>query len=269
MASHVTPVLAKRREKSASHKHLVQFYDDERALAKNVSHYLGEGLRQGEILVAIATPGHVAGFTRELEEQGLEPAAAMRQGRLLFLDAGETLARFMVDGQPDSGRFDDSVGDLIRQLHAQAGDLGLRAYGEMVDVLWNAGHSTAAMRLEALWNELLAANRFSLLCAYQIDVFGKEFQAGVLDGVLCAHTRLVSAGADGDLEGAVNSAIEQVLGSRAKGLKLLIQADFRPAWAVVPQAEATVLWLRNNLPDYADEILARARGAYRSLSHAN
>jgi hypothetical protein len=81
----------------------------------------------------------------------------------------------------------------------------------------------------------------------------------------------MSAGADGNLEGAVNDAIEQVLGSRAKELKLLINANFRPAWAVVPQAEATVLWLRNNLPHYADEILARARGSYQAAltGHAN
>jgi hypothetical protein len=264
MATPGTPVLSKRQENSGSHTHLVQFYDDERVLAKNVSDYLGEGLRRGETLVVIATPGHRDAFTRELDRQGFEPARAMREGRLLLLDAGETLAGFMQDGQPHPRRFENTVGALIRKLRAQAGDAGLRAYGEMVDLLWNAGHSLAAMRLEQLWNELLGANRFSLLCAYQIDVFGKEFQVGVLDGVLCAHTHLVPARANGELEGAVNDAIEQVLGSRAKGLKLLIKANFRPAWAVVPQAEATVLWLRNNLPDYADEILARARGYYQA-----
>jgi hypothetical protein len=262
-------MLSKRREKTGSHKHAVQFYDDERVLAKNVSHYLGDGLRCGERVVVIATPGHREGFTQELQEQGFDPAGAMREGRLLLLDAGETLSGFMIDGQPDPERFENSVGALIRKLNGQAGDAGLRAYGEMVDVLWNAGHSAAAMRLEQLWNDLLAVNRFSLLCAYQIDVFGKEFQTGVLDGVLCAHTHLVSASASGDLDNAVNGAIDQVLGSRAQGLKLLIKANFRPSWAAIPQAEATVLWLRNNLPDYADEILARARGAYQTQSHAN
>jgi hypothetical protein len=269
MATSGTPVVSKRQEKGGSHTHLVQFYDDERVLAKNVSHYLGEGLRRGETVVVIATRGHRDAFTGELATQGFEPAEAMREGRLLLLDAGETLAGFMADGQPDRERFENTVGALIRKLRAEAGDEGLRAYGEMVDLLWNAGHSSAAMRLEALWNELLGANGFSLLCAYQIDVFGKEFQIGVLDGVLCAHTHLVSAGANGDLEGAVNDAIEQVLGSRAKGLKLLIKANFRPAWAVVPQGEATVLWLRNNLPDYADEILARARGSYQTSLSGN
>jgi len=130
----------------------------------------------------------------------------------------------MVDGQPDPERFENTVGALIRRLRAQPGEVGLCAYGEMVDLLWNAGHSSAALRLEDLWNELLEASPFSLLCAYQMDVFDKEFQSGVLNGVLCAHTRLVSEG-DG---------------------------------------EATVLWLRNNLPDYADEILERARGAYQA-----
>ena len=49
----------------------------------------------------------------------------------------------------------------------------------------------------------------------------------------------------------------------------MIKANFRPAWAVVPQGEATVLWLRNNLPGYADEILARARGSYQAALTGN
>jgi KaiC/GvpD/RAD55 family RecA-like ATPase len=269
MASLGPPVLSQRHDKAGSHTHLVQFYDDERVLARNVSEYLLEGLRRGETVVVVATPGHRDAFTRELEKQMPDLARAIEDGHLLFLDAGETLAGFMVEGQPDAARFANTVGAVVRKLHDRAAETGLRAYGEMVDLLWNAGHSAAAMRLEALWNELLATKRFSLLCAYQVDVFGKEFQAGVLDGVLCAHTRMVSTAADGDLESAVNGAIEQVLGSRAQGLKLLIDANFRPAWAEIPAAEATVLWLRNNLPHYADEILARARGSYQAALAGN
>jgi hypothetical protein len=255
-------MLSKHPQELGPHTHLVQFYNDEQSLAKNVSHYLAEGLRQRETVVIIATRSHCDAFLDELARQGFEPAAA--RGRPVFLDAAVTLAALIEEGQPHQERFDYVVGDLVRKLVAEAGTAGLRAYGEMVDLLWNAGHSSAALRLEGMWNDLLAANSFKLLCAYQIDVFDKEFQTGVLNGVLCAHTRLLSPGSEGDLEGSVDRAVEQVLGSRAQALKPLIKANFRPSWAAVPPAESTILWLRNNLPDYADEIMACARGFYQA-----
>src|ERR1700722_14387257 len=153
VASSGAAVLFKRREKTGSHKHSVQFYDDELVLAKNVSDYLGEGLRRGDRLVVIATPSHRESFIRELQGQGFDPAGAVQEGRLLLLDAAETLAGFMLEGQPEAGRFADTVGALIRKLPAAAGDVELPPYGEMVDVLWHAGYSSAAMSLEQLWNE--------------------------------------------------------------------------------------------------------------------
>jgi hypothetical protein len=221
-------------------------------------------MRRGEWIVVIATRDHEAAFRRRLENDGLNVAGAVDEGRLLFCDARDMLARFMVNGYPSPERFEETVGALIRQISAKAGGKGLRAYGEMVDVLWNSGDSAAAISLEQCWNKLLNAHGFSLLCAYQIDVFGNEFQVGVLDNVLCAHTHLVPARSNEDLNVAVNRAMDEVLGSRAEGLKLLIKANFRPSWAVIPPAEATVLWLRNNLPAYADEILGRAKRHYQA-----
>jgi hypothetical protein len=248
--------------------HLVQFYEEDDVLARNVANYLAEGLTHGESAVVIATPSHTRAFIRELARQGLDAPELVKDGRLFLCGARETLSRFIVNGSPDPELFDRSVGSLIRELRAN-GTRRLRAYGEMVDLLWNAGQSAAASRLEELWNGLLDKYQFSLLCAYQIDIFGKEFQAGVLDDMLSAHSHLLSMGSGGDLDRAVNTAVDEVLGSRAEGLKLLIKASFHPSsWASIPETESTVLWLRNNLPDYADEILSRARGHYQALLSA-
>ena len=251
------------------HRHVVQFYgQDSHLLVRNVSRYLGEGLTRGECAVVVATPAHRDAFTRQMEEDGMNPAKAVREKRLIFRDAEDTLAQFMLNGQPDRERFESTVGSLIRELRMSRGCAGVRAYGEMVDLLWNAGHSSAADRLERFWNKLLAAEGFRLFCAYQIDIFGKEFQVGVLDEVMCTHTHVLSAADDGSLETAVNRALDEVLGEKVHELKTLIKANFRPSWAVVPRAEATVLWLRNNLPEYADEILTRARQHYRGVAAA-
>src|SRR5712692_5208876 len=126
-------------EDSEPQGHVVQFYDhDQRLLMTNVSRYLGEGLRRGEGLIVIATTGHSKGFIQQLKQDGTDPEEAVREGRLAFRDAEETLARFMVAGQPDWERFENTAGALIREVRARSGDKGVRAYGEMVDLLWNA-----------------------------------------------------------------------------------------------------------------------------------
>ena len=117
------------------HRHLVQFYDgDLRPLARNVSRYLGEGLAQGHAAIAIALPEHAAAFVAQLATAGVDSAAALRDGRLVVLDAQATLAQFMVDGLPDAALFDETVGAKVRELHEA--HPGLRTYGEMVGVLW-------------------------------------------------------------------------------------------------------------------------------------
>jgi hypothetical protein len=247
-------------------KHGVQFYGrDDGVLVANVSRYLGEGLQRGEGLVAIATAAHIRAFANRLAEDGRSPMRAIHDGRLVFLGAEETLALFMVDGQPDPDSFRSVMGVVFQQLRKKTGGRELRAYGEMVSLLWNAGNSAAAVQVEHLWNEVLSENELQLFCAYQIDVFGREFQAGVIDEILCTHTHLEPEGLDGVLHGAVSRAMHEVLGASDRDLPLL--ADSRAlSWAVLPRGETTVLWIRDNLPEYADEILARARGYYRPSS---
>jgi hypothetical protein len=86
-----------------------------------------------------------------------------------------------------------------------------------------------------------------------------------VDEILCAHTQLVPSGGT-DLVRAIDRAMGDVLGSRADGMRPLMKANHRPAWGEVPPGEAVILWLRNNLPDYADEIVGRARRYCRAYA---
>ncbi len=205
---------------------------DERLLERNVSRYLLEGLKRRQGQMVIVTPAR--------------------------------LAKFMSGGQPDWGRFENSVGAVLREVQAQANVTGLRAYGEIVGILWKAGKYSAAIRLEKLWNKLLESNSFSLFCAYPIDLFGSEFQMGGLEAILGAHNHLLPAVTNEDLENAIDQSLNEVLGRRAEGLRSLIKSNARLPGATLPGAEATILWLRNNLGDEAEEILARARLRYRA-----
>jgi hypothetical protein len=236
---------------------------DEGLLTRNVSHYLWEGLNRGDGLLVIATPARNEAVVRRLQELGADPEVAVQEKRLSFLDAQETLAQFMIHGQPEWELFENTIGAAMREVQALAGYAGLRAYGEMVGVLWKARQFSAAIRLEQCWNQLLASKGFNLFCGYPIDIFGGEFHIAAVDALLCAHTHLLPAGRNGDIESAIDRSMDEILGSRAQGLRLLMKANFRPSWAVMPRGEASILWLRNNLPGDADEILARSRQYYQ------
>ena len=144
--------------------HVVQLYDGTADLTANVVDFLATGLRAGEAAIVIAAGDHRAAFLAALETAGVGVEGSIDTGRLIVLDAAETLDRFMVGDHPDPERFDAVVGDLVRSVRGRG--LRLRAYGEMVAVLWEQGLVGAAIELEARWNDLLRREQLTLLCAY-------------------------------------------------------------------------------------------------------
>lgn len=247
-------------EEPGRDSHLVQFYEaDERILIRNLVRFFGEGLTKGDTLIAIATEPHRRSIEAALNDAGVDVAEPIRSHRLLFFDAEETLGRFMSNGHPDAEAFDRVVGNLVRESKEYAAG-NLRAYGEMVGILWQRRQFPAAIRLEQLWHKLLKSIDFSLFCAYPIDVFDEQFEPGVVDALLCAHTHLLSAGRNGDIEQAVMRAMAELMPG-AYGPSAIPQPR-RTAWAAMPRGEAIILWLREHLPERASEILALARGYY-------
>jgi DcmR-like sensory protein len=246
------------------HSHFVQLYEtDPRVLVDNVVRFLSDGLHENSNLILVATDEHRDAFLDGLERRGWQTEPALREGRIVCANSREMLSRFMVNGHPDADRFDRSVGETVRESLSRAGDKGIRAYGDMVGVLWAQREFPAAIRLEQLWNALRKKTPFSLLCAYPVDVFDNQFGIGVLDALLCAHTHLLPSGLNGHLEHAVDRAMREVLGDDEQRERLSLGAR-RDIWATIPKPEGVILWLRNNAPDRADEILALAKQYYQA-----
>jgi DcmR-like sensory protein len=171
--------------------HVVQLYgEDEQLLVRNVSGFVREGLRRGEGVLLVATRQHTEAFIRRLSDDGADPTAAIEEGRLRLLDAQGTLARFMVDGEPSWDLFQSVIGAAAREVRARVKGGRLRAFGEMVGLLWNEGKHSAAIRLEEHWNRLLRSESLSLYCAYPIDVFGGELPSPALDDLFAVHTHI-------------------------------------------------------------------------------
>src|SRR5262245_59867624 len=108
-----------------------------------------------------------------------------------MLDAAETLAQFMVKGVPDPERFRSVVGGVVAQTVSRHGRV--RAFGEMVALLWAKGEHSAAIQVEALWNELGKTHLFALLCAYPMNGFGRRLDEPSFRNVCSQHSRVVPA----------------------------------------------------------------------------
>ena len=252
--------------------HLVQLYGadketDKRCLVLNVSRYLLEGLNRGSGAIVVATEPHARAFCRQLEDSGADVATAKREGQLAVFDAQETLSSFMVNGQPDWDRFQNVAGKAMSQVRATVSGSGLRAYGEMVGILWKSRQYSAAVRLEQFWNKLLTRSSFSLYCAYGIDVFGREFQVGALNALLCTHTHLIPADMNGNVESALARAIEEIVGSSIDDLRPIMKVDKPAYWGVMPAGESTALWVRTHLPQKSEQIMLRAREHFEALQN--
>jgi len=155
--------------------HIVQFYEKETFLSGAVADFLGDGFANGHPAVVIATPSHCRAFADELAARGVDAG-----DRLLLLDAEETLALFMADGQPDPERFRAAVGGVLGP--------GTRAYCEMVDLLVRGGNVDGAVRLEELWNDVIEERKIALLCAYPISNFRKHSDREAFERICHRHS---------------------------------------------------------------------------------
>ena len=167
--------------------HVLQIYDEDSHFLDVLHAYVSDGLRGGEAVVVIASAPHREALRERLLRAGLDVDTAAHQQRYIALSAQDTLDCFMVGGLPDEALFRMTVGDVIARARRAGRDL--RAFGEMVALLWARGNRAGATRLEQLWNDLLGTERFPLFCAYPRLGFGKEFSTAV-HHVCAAHTRV-------------------------------------------------------------------------------
>ena len=167
--------------------HCVQLYEKPAFLAATVAAYAAQGLVAREAVIIVAKDRNRTLFETEMAARGVDLDAVRNSGQLTMLSAEDTLSHFMGSGWPDQDAFNRTVGGVVRTASG-AGWAGVRAFGEMVAVLWEAGHPAMALRLEHLWDELAETEKFSLLCAYALSSFEGAGQAEGFLGVCDSHS---------------------------------------------------------------------------------
>lgn len=244
------------RDPRAPH-HDVKFYRSEHQLAETVAAFLAEGLEAGEQVVVVATTPHWKLYRQRMVEMDAPLDEALDEGRLVVLDAHATLARIAPRGAPLEEGFAAAVVDVLEPLLDKAD--AVRAYGEMVDVLWQRGDLPGALALEGLWHTFLERRPFTLLCAYEMSLLSSDWNIHAIEAVCGIHGRAVPGEDRNALDAAVQQALDDVFGPQvAEAIRPLIEATLQPNDRL-GGAERTVFWVRRHLPSRIEPLLAASR----------
>ncbi|MGH7796246.1 MAG: MEDS domain-containing protein [Candidatus Binatia bacterium] len=171
-------------------EHFVQIYEDEAVFMDALEGFIKGGLQADDGVIVLATDAHLDALETRLEVSGIDLETARAQGRYTALEAAQILESFMVKNWPDDKLFTSAVTQLITR--ARGDGRKVRAFGEMVAVLWARGDQGATVRLEYLWNELCQTEAFSLFCAYPKAGFTRDATQSINE-ICAAHSRLIAA----------------------------------------------------------------------------
>jgi hypothetical protein len=166
--------------------HFVEFYEDESALVGSIRTYIAKGLELGDAAVVIAQPSRLDAL-EFLVQASLTMRDARQNGRLILLDAEETLGLFMDGDEPNAARFERSMSEIVDTVREPGTDI--RAFGEMVAVLWAHGNVAGALALEDLWNDFIEKHSLRLFCAYPFEAVS-QIHSG-LDAVCDRHSHIL------------------------------------------------------------------------------
>lgn len=192
----------------APYDHVVQIYENDQTFIDLLAGFVGGGIRNGESVVVIATAAHLQALHENLKAQGFDPFYLSVKDQYIPLDAADTLSKFMVDGWPDENLFNHVVSETITK--AKRYNRPVRAFGEMVALLWAKGQSGATVQLENLWNKFCATDAFSLLCAYPKSGFTDDPKTSLLQICNC-HSKMV-AGVDNKSNQLFYKSVDRIAG---------------------------------------------------------
>jgi len=170
------------------HCHEVQFYSDDAVLLDSLVRYVDQGLMAGEGVIVIATREHLRALEEHLRGFTIGMATNRFTDAYITIDAHEGLAKFMVNRWPDDELFLEFVMGLVRRASARG--RRVRAFGEMVALLWAQGNTTATVRLEHLWNSVCKRKSLPLFCAYPKTGFNQEASKSLAE-ICAAHSRII------------------------------------------------------------------------------
>jgi len=172
-------------ENEINRGHEVEFYSDDEAFVVGFADRIEAALQAGNALIVVATESHLESLIPRLQEQGVDIAAAIAQGRFLALDVVDTLSTLMGDELPDPVRFFRAVDDLIAAAaRSTSGEKSrITICGECASILWAQGKADAAIRVEQFCNQLSKRYGMDILCGFSLSSFYREEDKQVFQNI--------------------------------------------------------------------------------------
>jgi hypothetical protein len=173
----------------APFEHVVQFYENDNVFLDLLFGFVSGGFTEGDAIIVIATSSHLQALQEKLKVAGFDADKLVAKNEYIPLDAESTLAKFMINDWPDETLFMEFVTSLITSAKSEG--RRVRAFGEMVAILWAKGHVGATVRLEHLWNKFCENQSFCLFCAYPESGFIQDASESLLH-ICSAHAKVVA-----------------------------------------------------------------------------
>ncbi len=169
-------------------EHVVQFYENDTIFLNSLEGFIGSGLLAGDSVIIIATPEHIAAIEDRLKNQGFDMEMLSYSNQYIALDASVMLSLFMVNNWPDENLFNELITSLFKRAHQK--NRKVRAFGEMVALLWQQGLNGATVQLESLWNKLHQQKEFTLFCAYPKIGVTEDMHTS-MEKICCEHSKII------------------------------------------------------------------------------
>jgi len=169
--------------------HVVQIYENDTVFLDALAGFVGGGINSGDCCIIIATDNHLKELEYRLTNYGIQVHDLVSEKRYFPLNAERILSKFMVNNWPDETLFNETVSRIIEQC--EAGNRKIRAFGEMVALLWAEGHHGATVQLEHLWNKFCEKKAFCLFCAYPKSGFTKDINNSITH-ICGTHSKMIS-----------------------------------------------------------------------------
>lgn len=169
--------------------HVLQIYENDGVFLDALTGFVGGGINADDCCIVIATNNHLRALETRLENYGIHIDGLLADNRYIPVNANETLSKFMVNGWPDEKLFNETVSDLIYKGRNHS-KRKIRAFGEMVAILWAGGNNGATVRLEHLWNKFCEKETFCLFCAYPKSGFTEDITES-MNHICSAHAKMI------------------------------------------------------------------------------
>lgn len=235
-------------------RHFAQFHRDTNALTESAFVFLEAGIRSSNSLLVIAPAARVDQLFDRLASARFHPKSLIDSGQLAVMDSTPIIEQLVANGSSEWARFRGMLGPVLARLRPFG--RATRIYSEIANLLWEAGQTDAAIRLEELWNALADAHSFSLFCGYTMDTQCEHSYAGPLEELGRTHSDILGSHEDEQFGAALDRASRELFGI---SLAQMAGGTRQDGSLRFPSGQRTMLWVKRHLPMSTAQLVERAR----------